>query len=90
MVENKLLLGYDKKMDKLVECGIGNDDECIVVYVAWFTSNNRMEEILLEDISNPDKAKYKSIFELKSPNVFTLTTIQNFQITEKLIFNRIR
>jgi len=90
VVENKLLVGYDKKLDKLIECGIGSDVEGIAVYVAWFTSNNIMEEILLEDLSNPDKAKLKFIYELKSPDEFILTTIQNSKIVETSTFNRIR
>lgn len=90
VVENKLLLGYDKETDKLIECGIGSDDEGIVVYVAWFTSRNRMEEVLLKDIANPDKAKYRAIFELTSPNAFVLTTIQNGKITDTSTFHRVR
>jgi hypothetical protein len=88
VVENKLLLGYDKKLDKLIECGIGSDEVCIEVYVAWFTSENRMEEMMLEDLPNPDKAKFKEIFELKSPDIFTLTSLQNSKIIETLTFNR--
>jgi len=87
VVENKLLLGYDKKLDKLIECGIGSDQECIKVYVAWFTSENVMEEMMLEDLPNPDKAKFKEIFELKSPDIFTLTSLQNSKIIETLTFN---
>ena len=89
VVENKLLLGYDKKLDKLIECGIGSDVEGILDQVAWFTSNTIMEEILLEDLPHPDKPKFKSIFEFKSPDVFSLTTIQNSKLVETLTFNRI-
>jgi hypothetical protein len=88
VVENKLLLGYDKKLDKLIECGIGSDVEGIMDQVAWFTSNTKMEEILLEDMPHPDKPKLKSIFEFKSPDVFTLTTERNSKIVEISTFNR--
>jgi hypothetical protein len=88
VVENKLLLGYDKKLDKLIECGIGSDVEGIAVYVAWFTSNNIMEEILLEDMPHPDKAKFKSIFEFISPDVFALTYLENNKVTNTYTFHR--
>lgn len=90
VVENKLLLGYDKKTDKLLECSIGSDDDDIVVYVAWFTSPNRMEEVLLEDAANPDKAKHKDIFEFISRDTFTLTTLDNNKPSDILTFHRIK
>jgi len=88
VVENKLLLGYDKKLDKLVECGIGSDDECIAVYAAWFTSENKMEEVLLEDIFNPGKAIFRQTFEFISPKVFVLTNIENNKVTKTYTFHR--
>jgi len=88
VVENKLLLGYDKKLDKLVECGIGSDDECIAVYAAWFTSENKMEEVLLEDISKPANSIFRMIFEFKSSDVFVLTYFENDKVTGTYTFNR--
>lgn len=88
VVENKLLLGYDKKLDKLVECGIGSDDEGITVYAAWFTSKNKMIEILLGDISKADKAINRTIFEITSPDLFVLTYIENNKVTNTYSFHR--
>ena len=88
VVENKLLLGYDKKLDKLVECGIGSDDECIAVYAAWFTSENKMEEVLLEDISKPANSIFRMIFEFKSSDVFVLTNFENDKVTGAYTFHR--
>jgi hypothetical protein len=88
VVENKLLLGYDKKLDKLVECGIGSDVEGIAVYAAWFTSENKMEEVLLEDISKPGKAIFRRTFEFISPKVFVLTNIENNKVTKTYTFYR--
>jgi hypothetical protein len=88
VVENKLLLGYDKKLDKLVECGIGSDDKCIAVYAAWFTSENKMEEVLLEDISKPADSIFRQIFEFKSSDAFILTYMNKNKITGTYSFKR--
>jgi hypothetical protein len=86
--EEKSLLGYDKKTDKLIECSIDNSSPYIGVYAAWFTSKNKMEEVLLEDITNPDKAILRMTFEFISPDVFVLTYRENNKVTNKHTFHR--
>jgi len=86
--EEKSLLGYDKKTDKLIECSIDNSSPYIGVYAAWFTSKNKMEEILLKDISKADKAISKTTFEFISPDVFALTYIENNKVTNTYTFHR--
>ena len=88
VVENKLLVGYDKKLDKLIECGIGSDVEGIAVYAAWFTSENKMEEVFLEDISKPANSIFREIFEFKSSSMFILTYMENNKITGTYSFHR--
>jgi len=88
LFEEKSLLGYDKKTGKLIECSVDNKSPDIGVYVAWFTSGNKMEEILLEDLPNADKASSKTSFEFISPDVFETTYTENNKVTEKHTFNR--
>ena len=88
LFEEKSLLGYDKKSGKLIECSVDNRSPYIGVYAAWFTSKNKMEEILLEDLPNADKASSKTSFEFISPDVFEITYTENNKVTGKHTFHR--
>ncbi len=88
LFEQKMLLGYDKKSDKLIESAINNIRQDIVLYVVWYSSINKCEEILLADIANPNKAKNKWTFEFKSPDMFLCTIIVNNKATNIYTFHR--
>ena len=88
--EGRSLMGYDKKNDKLIECGLSNSSPNIMLYSIWFTSANKLEEILLKDISNPEKAALIIKYEFKSPDLFTETDIMNNKIIGTYTFHRIK
>ncbi len=74
--EAKSLIGYDKKNDRLIESEINNINPNIRLYSIWFTSTNKFEAILFEDISNPEKATYSN-YEFQSPDLLIETDIKN-------------
>jgi hypothetical protein len=86
----KELWGYDKKSDKIIGVELSQSSLEITSYAMWFSSKNIMEAVLLQDISNPDKAILKYKIELKSPDIFTETVIQNNKVVSVLTFNRER
>jgi hypothetical protein len=77
IIDWKTLVGYDKKNDKLIESIIFGDDPELILYSMWFTSANKCEEVLLDDITNPDKAKKKWTFEFKTPDLLIWTGLVN-------------
>jgi hypothetical protein len=84
--EEKTLSGYDKKYDKLIKIWVQNISPEFGILALWFTSPNICEEVLFEDISNPDKAKYKWIFEFKSPDLLMWKDVVNNKITSTYTF----
>jgi len=88
VIEEKTVIGYDKKNDKLIESGILSSSPDIMIWAIWFISENKCEQVLLEDISNPEKAIYKWTFELPSPDLFIWTNIKNNKATGTYTFYR--
>lgn len=88
LIEEKTVIGYDKKNDKLIESGILNSSPDIMIWAIWFISKNKCQQVLLEDISNPEKAIYKWTFELPSPDLFIWTNIKNNKTTGTYTFHR--
>jgi hypothetical protein len=88
IIEEKTIMGYDKKNDKLIESGIMNSSPDIISWANWFSSSNKMEAVLLEDISNPEKANLKWTFELKSPDLMVWSNIVNNKTTGTYTFHR--
>ncbi len=88
LIEEKTVIGYDKKNDKLIESGILNSSPDIMIWAIWFISENKCEQVLLQDISNPEKAIYKWTFELASPDLFIWTNLKNNKTTGTYTFHR--
>jgi len=80
VTEGRELWGYDKSIDKFINASLtkGNDIELQVV---WFISKNIYEYIRYSDISNPEKASWKIVGELKSPDEVVETTTVNNKTT---------
>lgn len=76
-MEMKQLWGYDKKRDKIVTAGFVKDSPNFILGTLWFTANDRCEQVPLEFASNPDKAGFKVLFEIKSPDIVTRNEIVN-------------
>jgi hypothetical protein len=88
--EEKTLSGYDKKYDKLIKIWIQNTDPEFGMLALWFTTPSRCEEVLFEDIDNPASAKYKWIFDFKSPDLLIWSDLLNNKVTSTYAFNRIK
>jgi hypothetical protein len=88
VLEEKTLMGYDKKSDKLIESGIMNNNPEIILWTLWFTSEKKCEEVLLADGSNPEKASLKWKFEIISPNSMLWNNLINNKITGAYTFYR--
>jgi hypothetical protein len=88
LMEEKTLIGYDKRRDLLIEAGLLNNSPEIILWAVWFTSSNKCEEVFLHDISNPEEAIYKWTFELPTPDLFVWTSIVNNKTTGTYTFHR--
>jgi hypothetical protein len=88
VIEEKTIMGYDKKSDKLIESGLMNSNPYIITWVNWFSSSKKMEAVLLEDVSNTEKANFKWTFELKSPDLIIWNNIVNNKTTGTYTFHR--
>jgi hypothetical protein len=76
-LEMKQLWGYDKKSDKILIAGFMKDSPNFMMQAAWFTATNRFEQVPYEFASNPEKAGFKVVFDVKSPDLVTRTEIVN-------------
>ena len=75
--EIKYLWGYDKINDKYILASIGNDKPDLNLRVIWFTSKNTCEHFPYTYISNPEQVTSKTIYEFKSPDMFTATGMKD-------------
>ena len=90
IMQEMSLLGYDKNADKLIESAITNSSPEIILMAGWFISANKMVEVPLENISNPDNATFRWIFEFKSHDLVAWTEILNNKETKIYALNRIK
>ena len=74
-LEMRQLWGYDKKSDKVVIGGFMKNSPSFLLQAAWFTAKNRFEQVPYEFASNPDKAGFVVVFDLKSPDLVIRTEI---------------
>jgi hypothetical protein len=88
--EMKTLVGYDKKNDILIESLLEYNNPNIMLGAMRFTATNKFEEIPLEDISNPENATLKWIYELKSPDLLTETYFQNNKVISVHNYKRVK
>ena len=68
-MEMKQLWGYDKKSDKIVAAGFVKDSPNFMLQTLYFTGKDRCEQIPLDFASRPEKASFKVVFDIKSPDV---------------------
>lgn len=79
--EGKSLQGYDKKSDKYIDVGNGEDyPPAISFYSIWFSSKNICELSYDVGLSNPEEVTIKSKFEFKSPDLFIQTVTDNNKV----------
>lgn len=76
-LEMKQLWGYDKKSNKIVIAGFMKDSPNFMLSSAWFSADNRFEQVPYEFASNPEKAGFKVVFDLKSPDLAIRNEIIN-------------
>ena len=90
ILEEKTLTGYDEKYDKLIKLWVQSEKPEFGLLAVWFTSPKVCEEVLYEDIYNPDKAKNKWIFEFKSPDSLTWNDVVNNKVINIYTFYRVK
>jgi len=88
--EVKSVVGYDKKNDMLIEAMIMNYSSNIDLWSIRFSSPNKHEEILLKDISHPEKASEKDIVEFLSPDMFIDTYLTNNKVVKIDTLRRVK
>ena len=76
-LEMKELWGYDKKSDKIIVAGLVKDSPNLMLQATWFTAKDRCEQVPLEFASDPKKASFIVIFQLKSPDLVLREEIVN-------------
>jgi len=76
-LEMKQLWGYDKKSDKVVSCGFIKNSPNFILQAGWFTAANRFKQVPYEFATNPEKAGFIVVFEIKSPDLVIRTEIVN-------------
>lgn len=90
VVEVRSVVGYDKKNDMLIEAMIMNYSPNIDLWSIRFSSPDKHEEILLEDISHPEKATQKDIIKFLSPDLFIDTYMINNKVVKVDTLKRIK
>ena len=90
VIEVRSIVGYDNKNDMLIEAMIMNYSPNIDLWSIRFSSPDKYEEILLEDIASPDKATQKDIVEFKSPDLFTDTYIIDDKVVKIDTLKRVK
>ena len=88
--EARTLMGYDKKNDMLIEAFIEHNSPNIILSSIRFLSPNKFVGILLEEISNPEKATEKDIYELKSHDLMINTYIKNNKVITVDTYKRVK
>jgi hypothetical protein len=76
----KFFLGYDEKNDKIVMAEIYIYTPNMDITACWFISEDIMNSVPYQDISNPENAVIKWIFEFKSPDKLIIKSSQNNNI----------
>jgi hypothetical protein len=89
-IDGKSLIGYDRKNDRLIEAVILKNSPIITLCPSWFNTTNSFEQIMWEDISNPEKAKWKWVIKFKSDDLMELIETRNNEITFIRTFHRER
>jgi len=80
---------YDKKSDKCIQTEIMDGADALI-YSWWFTSKTISEVIPFQDISNPENASLKIIFEFKTPDTLVQTTIVEGKTVKTDTYSRIK
>jgi hypothetical protein len=84
----KQLWGYDKESDKLITAQVSISSPNIYIMAFWWTSKDIFEGVLFQEISNPENATLKWKIEFKSPDLFTMTTMQNNKVIAVQTYTR--
>jgi len=89
-LEMRQFWGYDKKLDRVVMAGLMKDSPIMMLSSAFFKANNRFEQVPLEFASNPEKANFLVVFEIKSPDQVIREEFLNNKSLGTEIYNRVK
>ena len=89
-LEMKQFWGYDKKSNKVVVAGLMKDNPNFMLQTSWFTAKNKYEQVPYEFASDPAKAGFKVVFEIKSPDLVVRQEIVNNKSLGAETYNRVK
>ena len=89
-LEMRQFWGYDKKLDRVVMAGLMKDSPNIMLSSAVFKASNRFEQVPLEFASEPDKAGFLVVFEIKSPDQVIREEFLNNKPLGTEVYNRVK
>ena len=89
-LEMRQFWGYDKKVDRVIMAGLMKDSPNIMLSSAVFKSSNRFEQVPLEFASNPEKANFLVVFEIKSPDQVIREEFLNNKPLGTEVYNRVK
>lgn len=89
-LEMKQFWGYDKKLDRVVMAGLMKDSPNMMLSSAAFKASNRFEQVPLEYASNPEKAGFLVVFEIKSPDQVIREEFLNNKPLGTEVYNRVK
>jgi hypothetical protein len=84
----KQLWGYDKKNDKILGVELWNSSPEIGLYSCWFSSKSIFEGVVIQDINHPENISTKVKMEFKSPDLATLTFMENDKVVVTRTYTR--
>jgi hypothetical protein len=86
--EQKRLCGYDKDLDKYIYAWL--EAEYFGLTAEWFVSNNKVIGVQFSNITNPEMASWKFEVEIKPPDMFVETVIENNKTAWTGTFTRVK
>jgi hypothetical protein len=89
-LEMRQFWGYDKKLDRIVMAGLMKNSPDMMLSSAVFKTSSRFEQVPLEFASNPEKAGFLVVFEIKSPDQVIREEYMNNKPLGTEIYNRVK
>jgi hypothetical protein len=87
--EAKEIYGYDKNIDKCIDARM-EEGKDIELTTFWFVTNSKYVCIPFTDMSNPEKAFWRSEGEFKSPDMMVETIFENNKPVDTITYTRIK
>lgn len=76
LTQGRTTLVYDRSIDKFIGTDM-YEGQPPTVFTLNFKTEHSGEIVMIKDISNPDKATFKILFDFKTPREYTQTMVRN-------------